>query len=522
MRIANSTITRNYVRNLEKNYGLKYGSEQKIQSQRQFEQASECPAQAAAAMRVRKAIANLNNYQYNLKTADTIYSEAESSMMAISEIIQLTYEKCIEAANGTSADVHTHSPDQLEMIAINVEEYADEIARLMNTTVADRRIYGGINNDYKAFAIENSKGTGAKTVTFNGVAVDSYSDPEMFPDGFASYCDIGLGMTLVETGYVDISSAKDGVNYSFSVSVDGDTSFGVIDFTGGADADTTRANIQAAMDARFGANKVVLSSDGTFASTKDGKRVTVLVNDITAGADKLAMTNKGVIDEQSALKITFNGVEATGCGKQPTAGFVELDDIKDGVTYTFELALGDEKHTISFVGGADKEASRKNINDAIQGALGTNKISVYEHGMFVNALDQRELKVFDRTEGVEQLTMENRGSAYSNNIIQSILDAAQFIRSGNGKEIAKYADHIYSLQTKVSLTLAEIGNATKFIEFNQNRITNNMETLMGRQNDLESTDIPSESTTWKMLDMIYSATLQMSAAVIPQSIFQFI
>ena len=470
-------------------------------------------------MRVRKAIANLNNYQYNLKTANSIYTEAESSMMAISEIIQLTYEKCIEAANGTSADVHTHAPDQLEMIATGVEEYADEIARLMNATVADRRLYGGVNNDYKAFAIETIGGS--KTVTFNGVEVDRYSDPAMYPAGVDSYCDIGLGMTLVETGYVDVNSAKDGVNYSFSLTVN-DGSFSVINFTGGADADTTRTNIQAALDAKLGAGKVVLNTDGTFGASQDGKRATVKVNDITVGNDKLAMTNKGVIDEQSALKITFNGVHATGCGKKPTSGFVDLDDIKDGVTYTFELALGDEKHTVSFVGGADKNANVKNINDAIQGALGTDKIKVYEHGLFVNTLDSRELKVTDKTEGSDRLTMENQGKAYSNNIIQSILDAANYIRSGDGEEIARYADHIYSLQTKVSLTLAEIGNATKFIEFNQERITNNMETLLGRQNDLESTDFNSESTSWKMLDMIYSATLQMSASVIPQSIFDFI
>lgn len=519
MRIANATITRNYVRNLEKNYSQKYKSEQKISSQRQFEQASECPAQAASAMRVRKAIANLNNYQYNLKTANSIYTEAESSMMAISEIIQLTYEKCIEAANGTSADVHTHAPDQLEMIAINVEEYADEIARLMNATVADRRLYGGVNNDYKAFAIETVGGS--KTVTFNGVDVNNYSDPEMFPAGIDSYCDIGLGMTLVETGYVDVNSAKDGVNYSFSLTVN-DGSFSVINFTGGADADTTRTNIQNALDAKLGAGKVVLNTDGTFGASQDGKRATVKVNDITAGDDKLAMTNKGVIDEQSALKITFNGVHATGCGKQPTSAFIDLESIEAGASYTFEMAVGSEKYEITFNGGATPADSRANINQAIKGVLGTDSISVYEHGLFVNNLTNEQINVRDKTTNGYKLNVAQQGRAYSNNIIQSILDAANYIRSGDGEEIARYADHIYSLQTKVSLTLAEIGNATKFIEFNQERITNNMETLMGRQNDLESTDIPSESTSWKMLDMIYSATLQMSSAVIPQSIFDFI
>lgn len=428
MRVANATITRNYVKNLEKNYSLKYKSEQKISSYRQFGQASEMPAQAASAMRVRKAIANLNNYQENLKTADNIYANAESSIMAISEIIQNTYEKCIEAANGTSSTVHTHAPDQMEMIAMGVESYADEIARLMNLTVADRRIFGGINNDEKAFNIEDGN------VYYNGVNVDQYSDPEMFPKSVSSYCDIGLGMTLDASGR---------------------------------------------------------------------------------------------IDEQSALKLTFNGVECTGCGKQPTTSYIDLDEIEDGVQYSFELAIGNqgdkiEKYNITFTGGADSNASRDAINAAIKDAVGSDKISVYEYGTIINNLNGKQVKIKDTSENGAKLKTENQGSAYSNNVIQSILDAAQMIRTGNGKEIARYADHIYSLQTKISMTLAEIGNTTKFIEFNQERITNNLETLTQRQNDLESTDFPSETTTWKMLGSIYSATLQMSGSVIPQSIFDFI
>ena len=307
----------------------------------------------------------------------------------------------------------------------------------MNLTVADRRIFGGVNNDEKAFAIQ--KNAAGATVTYNGVPVDTYSDPNMFPQGFSSYCDIGLGMTL--------------------------------------------------------------------------------------GAD-------GRIDEQSALKITFNGVEATGCGKQPTTAFIDLEEIQDGVEYSFEMAIGNDgdkiqKYNITFKGGKDAAETRANINaelakiDDLKG-----KVTLYEHGTIINDFNGKQVKITDTSDvaanGGNALSVENQGKAYSNNIIQSILDAAQIIRTGDGAEIARYADHIYSLQTKVSLTLADIGNSTKFIEFNQERITNNLETLTGRQNDLESTDFPSETTTWKMLGSIYSATLQMSGSVIPQSIFQFI
>lgn len=424
MRVANQTVSRNYLKHLEKNYSNVYKSQNKIDSTHQYEFGSENPINAAGELRVRKAIANIENYQYNLRTADSIYSAAESSVMAISEIIQQTYEKCIEAANGTSDEVHTHAPDQLEMIAVNVEAYADEIARLMNLTVADRRIFGGINNDCKAFAIDNGR------VIYNGVDVDTYNDPKLFPKSRESYADIGLGMMLNEEGRVD---------------------------------------------------------------------------------------------EQSAIALTFNGMDVTGCGKKETSPYIDLDSIIDGVTYTFELNVGsDIKKTISFVGAPTSEVNVDMINEAIKQAFdGNESIKIYPHGLIVNNLNSDNITISDRTAGNDKLGVENRGSAYSNNIIQSILDAAKIIRTGNGEEIAKYADHIYSLQTKVSLTLANIGTQSKFIEFNQTRLTNNMTTLKERENDLYGTDFAAESTNLKNYDAIYSATLQMSAMIVPQSIFDF-
>lgn len=424
MRVSNQTVKRNYLSNLERNYSNKFNSEKKISAFRQYDEASEMPAQAATAMRVRKAIANLNTYQENLKTADNIYSNAESSVTAISEIIQLTYEKCIEAANGTSADIHTHAPDQLEMIAVNVEAYADEIARLMNLSVADRRIFGGVNNDEKAFSIENGR------VIYNGVDVDTYNDPSMFPNSVVSYCDIGLGMTL----------------------------------------------------------------------------------------DK-----NGRIDEQSALPITFNGMDVIGCGKQSQSFYIDLNAIVEDQEYSFELSVGNQKHTISFTGLGTPLGNKDAINNAIKDKLGNDKVYIMEHGLLVNGLSENT-SIVDKSVG-GKLNIEEKGNTYSNNIIQSILDAAKLIREGNGEEIAKCADHIYSLQTTVSLTLAKIGTQTKFIEFNQTRITNNLENMSQRQNDLEAlvdTSLADEITNRDMLDALYTATLQMSASVLPQSIFNFI
>lgn len=73
----------------------------------------------------------------------------------------------------------------------------------------------------------------------------------------------------------------------------------------------------------------------------------------------------------------------------------------------------------------------------------------------------------------------------------------------------------------ISLSIARIGNAEEFIEFNTNRISNNLLVLKEQQNDLEGTDIGFETANWKVLSSIYNATLQMSTAVVPRSIFDF-
>ena len=418
MRIATGRATHNYLKRLEDNYSKKFDSEMKISSRRKFQYASEVPAQAATAMRVRKAIANLNNYQENLKTANSIYSTAESAVMAISELIQSTYEKCIEAANGT------HTQDQMDILANEIETFADEMTRLMNLTVADRRIFGGTNNNEKAFAIGGIAGN--KYVTYNGIPVNQYNDPELFPFGNPSFTDVGLGMKLNDDGYVD---------------------------------------------------------------------------------------------EQSALKITFNGMEVLGCGIAATTGFVNLDEIENGTSYTFELAVGNTIYNIDFTGGATAEDTVNEINEKIKEATGHDKIFVAEYGTIMNKLNKDPITV--RSATTPQI-VENQGTGYSNNVIQNILDAAQCIRGMNGTEIARFADQVYSLQTTVSLALADFGHNTQFIEFNQTRITNNLESLTERQDDLEATKLEEETTTRALLDAIFSASLQMTSAAIPQSIFDFI
>lgn len=199
MRITSGTVTRRYLRNLELNYSGKNESENKIASNKKFTRASQNPINAAKALKVRKAMSELSDYKSNLNTAKSIYETAESAVMTCSELIQNSYEKLVYGADGTLGDAED------EILADTLEQFGEEMIKTMNLVVADRKIFGGVNNQTLAFTVEDN--ASGKTVKYNGVSVNEYQEPSMFPQSSASYSDIGIGMTLLEDGTIDPQSA---------------------------------------------------------------------------------------------------------------------------------------------------------------------------------------------------------------------------------------------------------------------------------------------------------------------------
>ncbi|MCL2109756.1 MAG: hypothetical protein FWH20_10475, partial [Oscillospiraceae bacterium] len=200
MRIAGGTVVRRYMHNLERNMSRKNTEENRLYSGRSFNRASENPIQAARALRVRKAIYDIEAYQSNLKRANMIYEAAESSVMKVSGIIQSVYESLIYGAHGSL------NRDDANIIAESIEQYGDEMVQLMNIIVADRRIFGGTDNSSLAFRIED--GPAGKIAYYHGIPLNQYQEPSLFPYSGVSYTDVGIGINQnTPDGRVDPQSA---------------------------------------------------------------------------------------------------------------------------------------------------------------------------------------------------------------------------------------------------------------------------------------------------------------------------
>jgi len=364
MRIAGGTIRRNYLKNYEMNSSAKFDSGQKIQTGRQFQRASENPINAAKALRVRKSMAELETHQANLKSADSIYQVAENSLLTVSSLIQNTYEKLVEGAHGTRND------NDMEIIAGEIEQYAEEMVQMLNVDVADRKIFGGVNNTTVAFEIKGF--VGAQYVTYNGIPVNASSDPKSFPYSEVSYLDIGVGMDM---------------------------------------------------------------DDST-----------------------------GRIDDQTALPITFNGVECTGCGVTQRTVQLDLESIRPGVPYELDVTVGTNSQTIKFNGGDTIEENIEIINKALEDKfMVTPQVDASGNLLYIENMPDyeytqlypyREAKITNNSVDLYAMNAENYYSleVTSNGMTrviefegsENINTTLDNVRKALDKKFGEYAPDIYS------------------------------------------------------------------------------
>ncbi|MCR4781044.1 MAG: hypothetical protein K5876_08120 [Ruminiclostridium sp.] len=614
MRIAGDTIRRSYLSRYEKNYSDKYSSEKKIYSGREFDRASENPIDAARALRVRKSISEVESYQDNLKTADSIYTNAESSMLTVSTIIQSVYEKLVEGAHGT------RNPNDLEIIAMDIDNYAEEMVQSFNIDIADRKVFGGVNNTTPAFKIEGS-GTD-KYVTYNGVALNSSDDPQSFPLSRSSYLDIGIGITVngssdriddqsalpvtfngaectgcgmtSATASIDLDALSPATSYTFKVNANGKSRN--VTFTTDP-GNIKQNNITAIKEALKNAftNNVTPKADGSITYAEQEMKLTpyeplpmngdkidvgalktgkfysmkVSLNGMTkvidfegnadqnvclqnmdkslqeafgekAFADGTGVIHYGVHDKGSAEPV-LNDITAANPLNTAT-GKINYGALTAGQTYAINAAapvLGPDRQPLTdengdimyekgkmvyFTAGATPEETMDNIKKYIDDneIFGESKPPyIDDNGVFHQ--DVKGSNIILTPDPASQAELPyTQIDGYPNNLIQLVLDSAKMLRSGDQKMVARYADLVFASQSNLSIAISNLGTHAKFIEFNQDRLDDVKVNLLSKQNDIESTDLPSEITNWKVLESVYNASLQMGSSVLSQTIFNYI
>ena len=302
------------------------------------------------------------------------------------------------------------------------------------------------------------------------------------------------GATVESSHYDQIDLIKLNKGTKYTINVNGTQ----VTFEGGATVEDTRQNMIAA-----GLN--VSEAMG------DKKSVYIMNGDEYATITEV----KNPASDVTALKPT-KGATYT----------VDLDSISDGQEYAIKVVYGNRVKIVNFMGSADPEQTRNNIQGALTEAFGKSGIhsnlTIDEDGV-ITSYDGNPVAVTSMLTGTgDEPSVSKRDVIYSNNYIQLTLDAARALREGDIDYANGCIDRIVEATEHLLMQIADLGCNEDFIDFNTEKLLTRELNLYERQDDLEAVDPEKEITLWKTYEAIYNACLQMSSSVIPNSIFNYI
>ncbi len=516
MRITNSTILRGYNRNLNRLKTNKTQSEHRIQSGRQFDRASQSPLNAAKALIVRRNLYENAQYKENLEVADKFYTEAETSLLQVSDELAGIRETLVAAVNSTKEE----STD-LQVYAQQLETKAKELCAIFNTDTAERMIFGGESNNPEPFRIQDG------VVLYHDVPINASSNPKSFPYSNDVYIDMGIGIV------VDSQSQQIDPQSALKVSFNGAEVTGCGSEGGLADINTDDLKVgeKYIVDVYAGEEKrsVTFTYDGTMGSIKD--KLDEAFNNVEGYS--FDVTDEGLISATrngSTIPVTvLNNVKSPNkIGIDNLYGYtddftIDLEALTDGKEYRIDVTADGETRTVKFTAGADAAASRAALNTALSDAFKDMKVNPQASADGrISAEGKTVLVKTGSTIEGENAVELTRNMAYSKNYIQITLDAAKALRNGDIAYANGCIDKIVTATENLLVEIADLGCNEEYIEFTTGRFETRELNLKDRQKTLEATDLEKEITMMKTYEALYNAALQMASSVVPNSIFNYI
>lgn len=176
MRITQSMINENFTRNLMQNLKRLGDINDMISSRKKIRRPSDDPVGAAMALKLRRQLAAIEQYNSNAQDALTWMKNTETALANTGEILNRLNELTVQAANGPLTD------DDRQKILYEVRELKDQILKEANSTSIDRYLFGGYSTNKPPFSKDENTGEiKVNTETVDGVIEYNLGHSERMP-----------------------------------------------------------------------------------------------------------------------------------------------------------------------------------------------------------------------------------------------------------------------------------------------------------------------------------------------------
>lgn len=468
MRITQNFTDRKYLKNNSKLLSGYTKSMLKIESQMDYFRASENAINASKAMTVRKSLQDLGMYTSNLKMTKELYEAAEQNLYTIANKVYIDVStKLDQACNGT------YNQDELDVIAHELDQYADSALKTLNSDYAERRLFGGTNNSSPAFdTLKEDDGitdaldpvTGHRIVTYNGIPVD-----DITADG---------------THYMERISEDD---YNTKVANGEEDTVVRIAYDEGYDTEIDEAEYNT-----LSAN----DPDSVKAVTRETENGTVT---------KYYKTNYRYYTGEAATEAEYNASKGDGSIVEVNGKYIKTGNVGGCKPIYVDIGLGIKYN-------AEGEVQ---VGTAVDVSMNGAKIT----GTGLTTVKESVNSNYDESDPFSKASYDQQ---FSQNFVQLIFDTADALRAGDISRVNAAIDLLDKSNTGILTEITTLGAKYKSTEFYLEKDEDYKTSLLERQNDVEGCDMNEEITNMEAMQAAYNAMLQLSANILPRSIFDFI
>lgn len=195
MRVAQRTISRNYLRTLNNTLSQRAESIERSASGLKFSKLSDNVSDGVRAMQIQEQRYQATKHLDTVEALQTEMNAVDSNLESIQSILQTAQEKVLRGMSDTTGQ------DGREVLAQELSALKEEILQFANAQYGGKYLFSGTNNSASPFTV----GAGGK-LCYNGIPVESvyeedgayyYDDPTEgkmeIPKDDVVYADIGLG-----------------------------------------------------------------------------------------------------------------------------------------------------------------------------------------------------------------------------------------------------------------------------------------------------------------------------------------
>lgn len=166
MRITTNQVLRNYQTNLSKSTMELDSARNRVLTKRNFNKASEDPAAAATAYKLRKEYTDNDNYLDNINNVISHFDGVESSAMQMSEVAKEATALILKGIDGSCSE------EQRKTIATSLRKMQESLVLSANSKLGETFLFGGQTTDSVPFELVDGK------LQYFGLDVSS-TDPDV-------------------------------------------------------------------------------------------------------------------------------------------------------------------------------------------------------------------------------------------------------------------------------------------------------------------------------------------------------